>query len=143
MADAVEQQEHDLEGARARLGRLLGELSKRRHELTDVRLQLRRHFKAIAVTAGGLVAATASLIVIRLRRRALRRQLPARARRLRAAFGRVVAHPERVGRESPGLGGAVLRAGLTAAAAALRQAPRQRTVPPRRPQLSSAPQSAS
>jgi hypothetical protein len=143
MADAVEQQEHDLEGARARLGRLLAELSKRRHELTDVRLQLRRHFKAIAVTAGGLVAATASLVVIGLRQRASRKRLPARARRLRAAFGRMVAHPERVGRESPGLGGAVLRAGLTAAAAALAKRLVQRTMPPRRPQLSSAPQSES
>jgi hypothetical protein len=138
--------EHELAGTRDRLGGLLGELSRRRRELTNVGLQLRKHTRAIAITAGGVLATMATLIGLGLRRRARQRRLPERARRLRAALGRMVAHPERVGRAAPGLGGSLLKAALTAAVATVAKrlvsgvarGPR-RTPPPAQPPLLSGP----
>jgi hypothetical protein len=141
MAEDVNQREHELEGTRERLGGLLGELSRRRHDLTNVRLQAGKHLAAIVITGVSLLAIAASAIGLGARRRARRRRWPARARRVREALGRMVAHPERVGREPPGLGGAVIKAALTAAAASVAKRMVERSLPRR--QLSRAPQAAS
>jgi hypothetical protein len=141
MAEDVKQTEHELEGTRERLGGLLGELSRRRHDLTDVRLQASKHLLAIALTGASVLAVTASLVALGARRRAARRRLPARARRVREAISRMMAHPERVGREPPGLSGAVIKAALTAAAASVAKRLVERSLPRR--QLSRAPQATS
>jgi hypothetical protein len=51
--------EHEIESIRSELGDLVDELDRRRHEIVDVRLQARRHPRAIAlaVTAAGLIVA--------------------------------------------------------------------------------------
>jgi hypothetical protein len=51
--------EHQIEALRSELGDLVGELDRRRHEVMDVRLQLRRHPRilAFAVAAVGLIVA--------------------------------------------------------------------------------------
>lgn len=61
--------------ARARLARTLGALDRRRHELVDVRLQLRRHASAIALAAGvglSVLGIVIAIDVVRARRRAKR-----------------------------------------------------------------------
>jgi hypothetical protein len=79
---------------RAKLLGTIGELDRRRHELFDIRLQLRRHADDLLSIAGGLVfgvAATAAVLVVRERRRERR----LREARLHA-LGRLWRHPERV-----------------------------------------------
>jgi hypothetical protein len=62
--------------ARARLVRTLGALDRRRHELADVRLQVRRHAGGVMLAAGvvvGAVGLAVAIDVVRARRRAERR----------------------------------------------------------------------
>lgn len=62
--------ERQIEHLRARLDRSLAELDRRRHELTDLRLQVRRHPAMMAAGAGVLavVVGTAALALLRTRR---------------------------------------------------------------------------
>jgi hypothetical protein len=48
--------EHDVEKIRDALGEVVGELDRRRHELTDWRLQLRKHVGLLAAVGVGIVA---------------------------------------------------------------------------------------
>src|SRR5688500_560634 len=102
--------EAELDRTRRRLGELLDELGRRRHELGDVRLQLRRHAVSIALAAGGAAALIAVAIGAAVRRRRHRSGLRERAHRLRVALHRAVAHPERVAREKPAIWKKVLAA---------------------------------
>jgi hypothetical protein len=75
---------------------LMGELSRRAHELTDLRLQIRRHALGVAATVlavGGVAAGAIALGVWRARRRDT---MMARGGRLSAALGRMIDRPERV-----------------------------------------------
>jgi len=60
--------EQEIEGLRSELGGLVHELDRRRHEATDLRLQIRRHPRAVGVLLS-LVTLTAVGRVIVLRRR--------------------------------------------------------------------------
>lgn len=93
--------EREIEHLRTRLDRSLAELDRRRHELTDVRLQLRRH-PQVFIGAGAAVALVVGGIGFALWRSHRREELPQKARRVRIAFGRAVDKPEKVARgEAP------------------------------------------
>jgi hypothetical protein len=86
--------EHEADLARARLLGTIGELDRRRHELLDLRLQIRRHASDVLAAVGGLligIGATAALLVYRERRH----ERHIREERLRAVV-RLWRHPERI-----------------------------------------------
>jgi hypothetical protein len=99
---------------RARLLGTIGELDRRRHELLDLRLQIRRHAGDLISIAGGLLvgaSATAAILVLRERRRESR----VRKERLRAVV-RLWEHPERIASKKNALASA-LRLALVAVVA--------------------------
>ena len=114
----------EIAGVREELDTLLGELDRRRHEVLDVPLQLRRHALGASVTVAGIAAlATAGVWRIMARRRR-RRFWPDRwqdhAEALSHAVSRMRAHPERVAIEpSPSLTRKLVGAAATAAVASL------------------------
>ena len=89
--------EHDIEHLRTRLDHSLAELDRRRHELTDIRLQMRKH-PAVFIGAGAVVALMLGGVGFAIWRSHKREQIPQKARRLRIAFGRAVDKPEKVAR---------------------------------------------
>ena len=104
--------------ARDELDVLLGELDRRRHEVLDVPLQLRRHAlgAGLTVVAFGLVAAGSVWLTVWRRRR--RARLGARFGRLSQAISRMTEHPERVAAE-PTMPAKIAAAAANAAVAAL------------------------
>jgi hypothetical protein len=92
--------EREIDDVRTRLDKTLAELDKRRHELMNVKLQVRRHPETLAIAAGVLILAAGGVYLAV--RRAQRRNEPLeRARRFRLATRRAVQHPDRVAREPP------------------------------------------
>lgn len=88
--------ETDIVRRRAELTRLMGELTRRGHEFTNVGLQVRRHALGVTATvlaAGAIIGGWIALKVWRARRR---NTLTARSGRLREAFSRMIDRPERV-----------------------------------------------
>jgi len=93
--------EQDIERLRTRLDRSLAELDRRRHELTDVRLQMRRH-PAVFIGAGAVAVLLLGGVGYAIYHARQREKLPQKARRLRIAVGRAVDRPQRVARgEAP------------------------------------------
>jgi hypothetical protein len=93
--------EREIEHLRTRLDRSLAELDRRRHELTDVKLQMRKHPR-VFIGAGATVALLLGGIGLAVWRSRKREKLPNRARRIRIAFGRAIDEPEKVARgEAP------------------------------------------
>ena len=134
----LEQQANQM---RARLLGTIGELDRRRHDLFNLGLQLRRHASDILSVTGGLVlgaSATAAILIYRHERHVKR----LRDERLRA-IARLWRHPERVAKHGSAVGTAV-RMVLVALAAmatttlASRQIDRLR----RRPRLPAPPSEA-
>jgi hypothetical protein len=91
--------ERDVESLRARVGVLVGELDRRRRELGDWRLQLRRHGLALGLAVAGVLAGGAGLVTLLVARQRRRRRPRARLGRLREALARMIAHPDRVAAE--------------------------------------------
>ena len=121
--------EREISALRSEMGDLVGELDRRRREVMDVRLQIRRHplavslaGLAVAVLVGGAVAA-----LLRSSRR--KRTVSYRARQLQGALRRILDHPERVGRGEPPAGERILAAIGSAAAAVLVKRAFERTLP--------------
>ena len=110
--------ETEIENVRKRLDKSLSELDRRRHELTDVRLQLRKHPEVLMIAAGvaALVVGGIALSIYRSRRRRLPVQ---QAERVQMAMDRAVEHPERVARGRPSVGEKVLASVATTVAVAL------------------------
>jgi hypothetical protein len=83
----------EIEGLREDLGSIVSELDRRRRELLDVRLQMRRHPVVVVATAGAaaLLAGTAVALMLRGRRR--RQQPTTRVREARRALARLLDHP--------------------------------------------------
>jgi hypothetical protein len=108
--------EREIRAHRGELSTLVGELNRRRQELTDVRLQLRRHTVGVAtgVLATGAVI-VGSLVYARWRARRAD-SLIARGGRLREAVGRMIDRPERVATE-PTVGQRLLASAGSAVAA--------------------------
>ncbi len=92
--------ERDIEHLRVRLDHSLAELDRRRHELTDVRLQMQRH-PGVFIGAGVLVVAMLGGVGYAIYRSRKRQELPQKARRLRIAIGRAVDKPQYVARGEP------------------------------------------
>ena len=91
--------ESDIEHLRTRLDRSLAELDRRRHELTDVKLQMRKH-PAAFIGAGAVLILMLGGVGYAVYRSRKRQELPAKAKRLRIAIGRAVDAPENVARGS-------------------------------------------
>jgi hypothetical protein len=93
--------EREIEHLRTRLDRSLAELDRRRHELTDVKLQIRKH-PQVVWGAGGVLLLVAGGIGFAVWRAQKRQEVPEKAHRLRIAFGRAVDKPKKVARgEAP------------------------------------------
>lgn len=105
----------EIEAIRGDMGQILSELDRRRRELFDVRLQVKRHPVAVAV-AGALAATalggTVALLVWSRRRRSRPVQ---KARDIRHALARLVDDPRRVAKE-PSMGLKIATAAGSAAA---------------------------
>jgi hypothetical protein len=93
--------EREIEHLRTRLDRSLSELDRRRHELTDLRLQVRRHPRAVAgagLAVFGLLGGVGFFI---WRAAKKREELPQKARRLRISFARALYPPPMPRRDAP------------------------------------------
>ena len=93
--------EREIEHLRTRLDRSLSELDRRRHELTDVKLQMRRH-PQVFIGAGAAAALIVGGVAFAIWRANKREEIPQKAKRIRIAFGRAVDQPKKVARgEAP------------------------------------------
>jgi hypothetical protein len=121
--------EGEIAALRGEIGDLVGELDRRRRELFDVRAQLRAHPVAISLAGLALVAVVGGAVAL-LVYDARRRQRPRyKARQLRVAVGRMIQHPERVGRGEPPPTEKILAAVGTAVATLLVKRAMARAVP--------------
>jgi hypothetical protein len=121
--------ERQISTLRHEIGDLVGELDRRRREAFDLKLQMRRHPVAISlagVAAALLMGGAVALIVRNTRRK---RRPRYKAQQLRVALGRMVDHPERVGRGEPPPSEKILAAVGTAAATLLVKRAMERIVP--------------
>jgi hypothetical protein len=114
--------EADVVRRRAQLTRLVGELNRRGHELTDIRLQVRRHALGITASVLAVGVIVASSIALRVWRSRRRNMLRARSGRLREAFGRMIDRPDRVAVEPSATQRLIGSAGSAAAAVLIRAA---------------------
>ena len=115
---------------RHELGELVAELDRRRHEATDIRLQVKRH-PMIAGAAAVTVAAAIGGIVAFAIWNARRRERPVeKARRARRAVQRLMDDPEHMARE-PSITEKILAAAGTAAASLLVKRAFERAMPAR------------
>jgi hypothetical protein len=97
--------EHEADMTRARLLRTIDALDRKRRELFDFKLQLRRHTGDIVSAAGGLlIGAGATAAVVLYRRHRHERRV--RQERVRA-IARLWQHPERIAARQSMLGTAV------------------------------------
>lgn len=106
-----------IERARARLDSLVAEIDRRRHELTDVRLQLRKHVWVVVAVAFTAASAIGGTVFWKLRSARRRHSLLGRAGRFREAFGRMLDQPDRVATSEPNVLKKVAAAAATAVAA--------------------------
>jgi hypothetical protein len=131
--DAPARAEREVEEVRDRLTGIARELDRRRHATFDLRGQLRRHGTAIGISAATLALLVGGSLGVGLWLKARRARALSRARRLRAAVARMVAHPDDVARPTPNVGKKVLGAIISAAAGVLAKALVQRLVAQARP----------
>lgn len=113
-----EEIEREVNEIRDRLTVIVQDLDRRRHELTDWRLQLRRHRSLVIIMAGSVVLLGAGLAAYASWHRRQQRLIP-RTTRLRQALTRMERHPERVAVPEARVPQKVLSAVLTSAASAL------------------------
>jgi hypothetical protein len=100
-AHEADRLQHDIEAIRGNLGGLIGELDHRRHEVLDLRLQLRRHAIPVAIGAAALLGLIGGGIALHVVRKRRREALPSRLRRLRQAVARMIDAPDRVAKGDP------------------------------------------
>lgn len=110
--------ESEILEVRSRLDRQLAELDRRRHELTDVRLQVRRH-PMVAAVAGITVLAVLGGVAYAVWAARQRQKPLSKAQRLREAISRMVDKPHKVAKSEPTVPEKVLAAVGTAAATML------------------------
>ncbi|HEY2030131.1 MAG TPA: hypothetical protein VGH20_13080 [Myxococcales bacterium] len=89
--------EREIEDVRTRLDKSLAELDRRRHELTDVKLQIQRHPEVLYI-AGGVAVLLLGGVYLAVRRAQKREEPMEKARRFRRATHRAIEHPEKVAR---------------------------------------------
>jgi hypothetical protein len=114
----VEELGSEVAGVREELDTLVAELDRRRHEVFDVRLQLRRHAVGAGLTAFALVATAAGSVWLTHLRRRRRARPTAKTGRFYHALSRMTEHPARVATE-PTIPAKIATAAASAAVAAL------------------------
>jgi len=87
--------ETEITEIRTRLDRSLAELDRRRHELTDVRLQIRRH-PMVTVAAGVTVLALLGGVAYAIWAARQRNKPVSKARRFKHALSRMIDEPHKV-----------------------------------------------
>jgi hypothetical protein len=97
--ETTRQLDGEIAALREELADLVGELDRRRHELLDIKGQAKRHALEMALTGTALVATAAGFVWLGAWRSRRRQSLRSRAGRLREAFSRMLAKPERVAAE--------------------------------------------
>ena len=110
--------ETEITEIRTRLDRSLAELDRRRHELTDVRLQVRRHPMVTAV-AGLTLLALLGGVAYSVWAARQRNKPVSKARRLKHALSRMIDEPHKVAKSEPTVPEKILAAAGTAAATIL------------------------
>ena len=120
---AVRLLEGQITGLRDELGELVAELDRRRHEALDVKLQVRRHKREIALTGALLAGMAVGFLWVSVRQKRRRRRFGAQVGRLGAQVGsfqqamsRMIERSDRVAVE-PTVTSKVLGAVASAAAA--------------------------
>jgi hypothetical protein len=109
--------ESEIEFIRRSLDRTLAELDKRRHEVTDWRLLVRRHPGLVLGVGVGVAVVVGGIIAVAL---LSRREGPqTRARRIGRALRRGYEHPDKVARPEPSVAVKVLAAIATTVGTAL------------------------
>jgi hypothetical protein len=111
--------ETDIDAIRADLDEIVDELDIRRQEVTDWRLQVRRHRKGIALVAVGAFAVIGGLVALRIWRHRDQDRPLGKIRRLRRALARMIDNPDDVARPTPHAGTKVLTATGAAMTSAL------------------------
>ena len=114
--------EREVEEIRDNISGIVGELDRRRQELVDWRLQLRKHGPLLAAVGASCIVGFGLTVAIGVARRKRRKQPLAKARRLREAIGRMIEHPELVARPQPPIGRKALSAVVSVLAGALAKA---------------------
>ena len=84
--------EREIEHLRTRLDRSLAELDRRRHELADLKLQVRKHPRVVA-GAGIVVLGLLGGVAFAIWRSKKSEELPQKMRRIQIAFGRALEKP--------------------------------------------------
>jgi hypothetical protein len=107
--------EAEVDEVRNELTALVAELDRRRHELFDVRLQVRRHIWPVALGALVMGATAAGAITLGVRRTRRQQGLTVRGRRIGQAVSRLLDRPERVAVEPTVLERIAVAAGSAAA----------------------------
>jgi hypothetical protein len=118
-----ERLEREVEAIRGNLDGIVSELDLRRHELTDWRLQARRHRGTLILVGTMLLAVAATFIAFAIRDRRLKRRMAASGRgmvrRLRRKLAGALDDTEKLARPSPTVGQKIaVAAGTTIAATA-------------------------
>ena len=116
--DTVHELGSEVAHVRDELDVLLGELDRRRYEVLDVPLQLRRHALGAGLTVLAFTLAAAGSGGLTIWRRQRRERIRARTGRLSQAIARMTEHPERVAAE-PTIAAKIVTAAASAAVAAL------------------------
>jgi hypothetical protein len=116
--NGMHQMEGEISDIRGRLDQSLAELDRRRHEATDVKLQIRRHPTVVAA-AGGVVLLLLGGVAYAIWAARRREQPMNKAKRLRLAVGRMIDEPQKVAKAEPTVPEKILAAAGTAAATML------------------------
>ena len=113
---------HQIEGEiaeiRGRLDQSLSELDRRRHEATDVKLQIRRH-PGVVAAAGGVVLLVLGGVAYAIWAARERERPVSKAKRLKLAVSRMIDEPQKVAKGEPTVAEKILAAAGTAAATIL------------------------
>ena len=130
-AEKAAQLEEELEGIRGKLDGMVGELDRRRHDLFDVKAQLRRHAVPLAAVAVALLGIAGGGIALGIARRRRQARLGAQLMRLPEAVRRMISRPNQVA-NTPGVGQKIAGAGGATAASVVVKALAQRLLNERR-----------
>ena len=113
--NGLHQIEGDISQIRNRLDQSLAELDRRRHEATDVKLQIRRH-PGVVAAASGVVLLLLGGMAYAIWAAKKRDQPVNKAKRLKLALSRMIDQPQKVAKPEPTVPEKILAAAGTAAA---------------------------
>ncbi|HMI84045.1 MAG TPA: hypothetical protein VK550_08115 [Polyangiaceae bacterium] len=114
-----ERLEREVEEIRDNISGIVGELDRRGHELFDWRSQLRKHALLIAAIGASCLVGFGVTVAMGVANRRRRNRPLAKARRLREALSRMIAHPELVAQPRPSVSRKAISAAVSATAGLL------------------------